>query len=487
MSGRPAWNPVLPISVCMADGEPHVFGERVYLFGSHDTPGGESFCLEDYEFFSAPLDDLSHWTSKGINYTAKQDPLYGENARYLFAPDVVRGKDGRYYLYYCLAGWKGKGGYSHPISVAVCDSPDGKYDYYGVVQNPDGTPYQGFVCFDPSVMNDNGVIRLYFGTGPFRGMAVKPWNAFVLSRVYSGVFGKPAKAFRQKPGPLGANAAVLCDDMLTLKEPPKRIADTPDFKDHAFFEGSSIRKIRQTYYFVYSSQKNHELCYATSSFPDRDFRYRGTLVSNGDVGYDGRSERKRCNATGTTHGGIEQIGGKWYVFYHRLTHGSDYSRQMCAEPLNILPDGSITQVEMTSCGLNGVDLPGTGEYPAAICCNLTNGKMPHIANQIRGNIPAITHSDMEWYVGNAEKGTQLGYKHFSIQNNTVLRVTARGNGWVHIKINGRSVGSLSFHSEKWAAASLTIPQGNLHAALWLTVTEGSLDILSLHFSPEVNE
>ena len=417
----------------------------------------------------------------------KQDPLYGENARYLYAPDVVRGNDGRYYLYYCLAGWKGKGGYGHPISVAVSDSPDGKYDYYGVVQNPDGTPYQDFVCFDPAVMNDNGVIRLYFGTGPFRGMAVTPWNAFVLSRVYSGVFEKPPKAFRQKPGPLGANAAVLCEDMLTLKEPPKRIADTPDFKGHAFFEGSSIRKIGQTYCFVYSSQENHELCYATSSFPDRDFCYRGTLVSNGDVGYDGRSERKRCNATGTTHGGIEQIGGKWYVFYHRLTHGSDYSRQMCAEPLNIRPDGTIAQAEMTSCGLNGGDLPGMGEYPAAICCNLTNGKMPHIANQIRKNIPVITHSDMEWYVGNAEKGTQIGYKYFSIQSNTVLRVTARGNGRVHIKINGKSAGSLPFHSEKWAAASLAISQGNPHAALWMTVTEGSLDILSLRFSPEVNE
>ena len=97
-------------------------------------------------------------------------------------------------------------------------------------------------------------------------------------------------------------------------------------------------------------------------------------MSNGDVGYDGRRERKRCNATGTTHGGIEQIGGKWYVFYHRLTHGSDYSRQMCAEPLELLPDGSIAQAEMTSCGLNGGDLPGMGEYPAVICCNLTNGK-----------------------------------------------------------------------------------------------------------------
>lgn len=486
-SKKPAMNPYLPLNVCIADGEPHVFGNRVYVFGSHDTPGGESFCLEDYEFFSAPLNDLSSWTSKGINYSARQDPMYGENARFLYAPDVVRGNDGRYYLYYCLAGWKGKGGYSHLISVAVCDSPDGKYEYYGVVQNPGSTPYRDFVCFDPAVMNDEGVIRLYFGAGAFRAMEVKPWNAFVLAPVYSAVYGKPVKTFRQDPSPLGANAATLCDDMLTLKEPPKRIADTPDFKGHAFFEGSSIRKIGQTYCFIYSSQKNHELCYATSKYPDRDFRFRGTLVSNGDVGCKGRSERQRCNATGTTHGSIEQIGGKWYVFYHRLTHGSDYSRQCCAEKLDILPDGSIAQAEMTSCGLNDGDLPGTGEYPAAICCNLTNGKMPHIANQIRRNIPVITHSDMEWYVGNAEKGTQIGYKYFSIQNNTVLRVTARGKGRIHIKVNDKSVGSLTYHSEKWTAASLTISQGNPHAALCLTVTEGNLDILSLHLSPEVNE
>ena len=475
-----ACNPVLPVSVCIADGEPHVFGERIYLFGSHDTPGGESFCLEDYEFFSASLDNLSHWTSREINYSSKQDPLYGENARYLYAPDVVKGNDGRYYLYYCLAGWKGKGGYSHPISVAVCDSPDGKYEYYGVVQNPDGTPYQDFVCFDPAVMNDDGVIRLYFGTGPFKGMEVKPWNAFVLGGVYSGVFGKTVKEFLQKPGPLGANAAVLCDDMLTLKELPKRIANTEDFKGHAFFEGSSIRKIEQIYYFVYSSQKNHELCYATSNYPDRDFHYRGTLVSNGDVGFEGRRERERCNATGTTHGSIEKIGGKWYVFYHRLTHGSDYSRQICTEPLIIQPDGSIAQ--MTSCGLNGGDLPGKGEYSATLCCNLTNGKMPHIANKICKNIPVITHTGTEWYIGNAAKGTQAGYKYFSIQDNTVLHVTARGKGRINIKINDESVGNLTIRSEKWTEESLTISRCHSHAALWLTVEYGGLDILSLSFS-----
>lgn len=69
----------------------------------------------------------------------------------------------------------------------------------------------------------------------------------------------------------------------------------------------------------------------------------------------------------------------------------------------------------------------------------------------------------------------------------MLRVTARGKGRIYIKINDRSVGSMAFHSEKWEAVSLTIPQGDFHAVLRLTVAEGNLDILSLHFSPEVNE
>lgn len=87
------------------------------------------------------------------------------------------------------------------------------------------------------------------------------------------------------------------------------------------------------YYFIYSSQKNHELCYAVSKEPDRNFEYGGTIVSTGDVGFDGRKEKDRLNVTGTTHGSIEFINGRWYVFYHRLTHASDYSRQACAEPI----------------------------------------------------------------------------------------------------------------------------------------------------------
>lgn len=60
----------------------------------------------DYEFWSAPIYDLSDWSSKGINYRAEQDALYSKERPYMYAPDVVRGNDGKYYLYYGLSGFK---------------------------------------------------------------------------------------------------------------------------------------------------------------------------------------------------------------------------------------------------------------------------------------------------------------------------------------------------------------------------------------------
>ena len=90
-----AFNPFLPLDVYIPDGEPHGFDGRVYLFGSHDREGGSTFCELDYEFFSAPVDDLSSWSSKGINYSARQDALFTAERPYMYAPDVVRGNDMR--------------------------------------------------------------------------------------------------------------------------------------------------------------------------------------------------------------------------------------------------------------------------------------------------------------------------------------------------------------------------------------------------------
>ena len=92
----------------------------------------------------------------------------------------------------------------------------------------------------------------------------------------------------------GENSMVveLEPDMLTCREEPRVLipggnhTEGTGFEGHGFFEASSIRKIRRRYYFVYSSHKSHELCYAVSEYPDKAFRYGGTLVSNGDMGYE---------------------------------------------------------------------------------------------------------------------------------------------------------------------------------------------------------
>lgn len=473
-----------------------MFGNRVYLFGSHDKEGGDTFCMLDYEIWSAPVTDLSDWSSKGINYRAAQDPLSKKtNRKYMYAPDCVRGNDGKYYLYYSLSGEKGNGGYHGPISVAVCDTPDGKYEFYGHVKFADGMLCKKFVPFDPAVINDDGVIRLYYGTWyPFDEMSaiIRP----IMRKVQAGMFGKTVKEIKaEKGGVMGAVGCVLCDDMLTIKEEPKRILPaktrgTPFdsriypfgkgghfLAGHGFYEGSSMRKINGKYYFIYSSVNNHELCYATSNYPDRDFKYGGVIISNGDVGYNGRKEKDRLNYTATTHGSIENIIGEWYVFYHRQTHGTDYSRQACAEKIRILPDGSIPQVEITSCGLNGGDLSGVGEYPAVICCNLTNGKMPHGGNKSFNGLPMITSSNGDRYLTKLKKNTVIAYKYFDLSETKTISIKARGEGIVSVLANGKNCCDINVNSENWQSYLANI-SGEQHSNLTFKILNGELEILS---------
>ena len=56
---RQAFNPYLPSWEYIPDGEPHVFGDRVYIYGSHDYFNGNVFCLGDYVCYSAPVTDLT--------------------------------------------------------------------------------------------------------------------------------------------------------------------------------------------------------------------------------------------------------------------------------------------------------------------------------------------------------------------------------------------------------------------------------------------
>lgn len=420
-----AFNPCLPSWEYVPDGEPHVFGGRLYLFGSHDAFDGPAYCVNDYVCWSAPLDDLSDWRCEGIIYKKGQDPLDPNGSRCMFAPDVSRGIDGRYYLYYGL-DFTGVAG---AMSVAVCNTPAGKYEYYGAVHYPDGRVLgikEGeLLNFDPGIfVDDDKRIFLYTGIAPPDiGGLRKKINA--LNRVADGGY-----------------VIELESDMLTIKSGPKRLfkggeeAKGTEFEGHAFFEASSMRKINGRYYFIYSSENSHELCYAVGDKPDGDFRYGGTIVSIGDVFLNGRGKENALNYLGNTHGSIECINGNWYVFYHRQTNLNQFSRQACAEPIKLLPDGSIPQAELTSCGLNGGPLAGRGVYEARIACNLRSGSGVFAYAMVKPEntgSPYFTQDGKDrednpgQYIANMRDGSMAGFKFFEMDGADTITVTVRGD------------------------------------------------------------
>ena len=482
-------NPFLPLTEYIPDGEPHVFGDRVYLYGSHDKANSDRFCVQDYTVWSAPVNDLSDWKCHGVTYRKNQDPRSrpGKLVDY-YAPDCVQGNDGRYYLYYCAMGPNTKN--FGPMSVAVSDDPAGPFSYLGDICYPDGTPVLKYLTNDPAVLNDNGRIWLYYGWGLARDFRSKLF-APMYNIVQSKLFGRSiAEIKATRPSILSCAVVELEEDMITVKGEPKAVLDskTTAPKDsalyrHAFYEAPSIRKIGDTYYLVYSSGENNELAYATSPYPDRGFTYRGVIISNSDLGYKGNITPKA--PAGTIHGGIECINGQWYVFYHRCTNNTDFSRQACAEPIAILPDGTIPQVEITTQGLDGKPIIAKGSFPAAYACNLTTGKKMKLGNGKPQTRPRITETNGEVYIADMADGTGVCYKYFELQNTSALRVTHRGSGTgvLEVRTDNELLGSIAVSpSEIWTYSEGTVafPAG-VHALNLRYHGTGKLDLKEIGF------
>lgn len=401
---KQAFNPYLPSWEYIPDGEPYVFDDRVYVYGSHDFYNGYVFCMGDYMCWSAPVDDLGNWRCEGVIYPRDEDPLNRDGKMCLYAPDVTVGPDGRYYLYYVLDKVS-------VVSVAVCDTPAGKYEFYGYVHYQDGTRLGERVDdepqFDPGVLTEGEKTYLYTD---FCGNGDK-------SRT-------------------GARVTVLDKDMLTILEEPVTIVPGCEYsagtgyEGHAFFEASSIRKREDTYYFIYSSQVMHELCYAVSKNPTGDFVYGGVIVSNCDMHIDSYKPADMPMAYGANnHGSIVQIGEDWYIFYHRHTNGTWYSRQGCAEKINFREDGSIPQAEITSCGLNSGSLRGKGIYPAYIACHLfTRESSAYVGGD---RFPKVMQDGKDGdeetgYVGNIQDSATVGFKYFDVKGVSRITITVRG-------------------------------------------------------------
>ena len=437
---KQAYNPYLPSWEYIPDGEPYVFGDRVYVYGSHDLSNGWVFCLGDYVCWSAPVDDLGNWRYEGVIYPKTSDPLNRDGRMCLYAPDVTVGPDGRYYLYYVLDKVS-------VVSVAVCDTPSGKYEFYGYVHYPDGTRLGEKAQFDPGVITEGELTYLYTG---FCGRGDR-------SRT-------------------GAQATVLGPDMLTVVEKPVIIApgcmyaEGTGFEGHEFFEAPSIRKIGDTYYFIYSSAVMHELCYATSKEPRSGFKYGGIIVSNGDIGISSyKPAEKVMSNIGNNHGSIVEINGKWYIFYHRQTNGTWFSRQGCAEEIVISEDGRIPQVEITSCGLNGGPLRGEGEYPAYLACHIFGEDMRRNAKIVQDGRDG---DENDGYIAGIRDGISVGFRYFDFKGIKSVTVSVRGymHGEFRVRTSwdGPVLGAVKVESANiWQDFSAAVPLPDGVSALYL--------------------
>ncbi|CAG5086148.1 Xylosidase/arabinosidase GH43 [Thermobacillus xylanilyticus] len=465
---KQAFNPYLPSWEYIPDGEPYVFDGRVYVYGSHDRFNGHVFCLNDYVCWSAPVDNLGDWRYEGVIYKKTDDPLNPDGSMCLYAPDVTKGPDGRYYLFYVLDKVS-------VVSVAVSDTPAGKFEFYGYVRYPDGTrlgeregdQHQ----FDPGVLTEGDRTYLYTGFCP-----------------------------RGDKSRSGCMATVLGPDMLTIVEEPVFVLPSEPysrgtgFEGHEYFEAPSIRKRGDTYYLIYSSIVMHELCYATSKDPTKGFKYGGVIVSNADLHIDAyKPADKPMYYGGNNHGSIVEIGDQWYIFYHRQTNGHHYSRQGCAEPIRFREDGSIVQAEMTSCGLNGGPLAGRGEYPAYIACNLfCKDEELYIGTYgawMDGRFPKITQDGKDGdeepgYIANMRDTATAGFKYFDCRGVKRVKIKVRGyaKGAFEVKTSwdGPALGSIPVNfTNVWKeyAADIAIPDG-VHALYFTYRGEGNAQLKS---------
>lgn len=379
-------NPYLPAWEYIPDGEPRVFGDRIYVYGSHDRVNSEDFCDFKLKVWSAPLTDLTNWTCHGDCFHTRADRDHAADTQWtereLYAPDVVE-KDGKYYLYAYIVG--------APGCVAVSDRPEGPFQLLGLYDakeqyedlkkypekylaapdEPDGYLVEGrpeengtqleialrdmqdAVMIDPGVLvDDDGRVYVYCGYLHSYMFEVDPAD---MRTVIPGSYKK---------------------DIIPKGEP------------FCFFEACSPRKIGDTYYLVYSPRRGSRLAYATADRPTGPFTYRGYIVDNG-IDYPG----------GNDHGSVARINGQWYIFYHKMTNNTIMSRRGCVERTELLEGGSFRTVSMTSLGFEKALNPYT-ETKAELACVLKGGC--YIAEKNVFKRPVI----------NIVSGSVIGYRSF---------------------------------------------------------------------------
>lgn len=290
-----------------ADPSARVFGDKVYLFPSHDILATEGkgrvgwFCMEDYHVFSSA--NLTDWADHGMIVTQNKVPWVRPNSYSMWAPDCIY-RNGKYYFYFPTSPGDTAYGRGFTIGVAIADKPEGPY-----VSQP--TPIKGVRGIDPNVFIDkDGQAYLYWSQGNIYAAKLKD------------------------------NMVELASDVVTLKDlPSKGLKEGP-----YLFERNGI------YYLTFPHVENtiERLEYATSNSPLGPFKMTGVIMDESPTG---------C---WTVHHSIIQFKNQWYLFYHDRDYSPNFdkARSVRADSLSFNAEGTIKKVIPTLRGIGITNAKG---------------------------------------------------------------------------------------------------------------------------------
>ncbi|MCQ2393459.1 MAG: family 43 glycosylhydrolase [Kiritimatiellae bacterium] len=263
------------------------------------------------------------------------------------------------------------------------------------------------VLYAPDALYHNGAWRLFFCTPSRKYMegiasSVKPEGPFTNVQKLSACTQIDPAIFRDDDGTLyynwgqfALNGAVLKDDLSGLV-PGTLHTRIIDEAGHHFHEGIQLLKRKGLYYLVYTDLKTDgprsaaRIGYSTAEKPFGPYTYCGVIVDN--TGCDPK--------TWNDHGGLVEFGGKWYIFYHRSTNGSNTMRKACVEPITFDEKGLIRPVEMTSNGAEPPLDPFT-TVEARLACLLS------------GNVRIVTFPDKQERLAEIQAGDTALWRYFN--------------------------------------------------------------------------
>ncbi|MBL0180757.1 MAG: family 43 glycosylhydrolase [Chitinophagaceae bacterium] len=286
-----------------ADPSARVFGNRVYVYPSHDIPAVNGrgrvgwFCMEDYHVFSSS--NLTEWTDHGVIVSQDKVQWVDSTSYSMWAPDCIS-RNGKYYFYFPTKAKDSLAyGRGFRIGVAVSDKPYGPF-------NPQTEPIKNVQGIDPNVFIDKD------------GHAYLYWSE-------RNIYG-----------------ARLKENMLELDTEPKILGDLPT---KGLKEGPYLFERNGLYYLTYPhvENKTERLEYAIGNNPLGPFKFTGVLMDESSTG---------C---WTNHHSIIQFKNQWYLFYHHndLSPQFDKNRSVRVDSLFFNKDGTINKVVPT---LRGVGL-----------------------------------------------------------------------------------------------------------------------------------